>query len=72
MQAVTLPRRFIIGLLTLSDPLPDGSLEEVQAILAQEHPNVRHTHIFDTDACVSDCGEFLDFHVVLQPVKTNG
>jgi hypothetical protein len=72
MQAVTLPRRFIIGLLTLEDPLPEGSLEEVQAILAQEHPSVRHTHIFHSDSRISDCSEFLDFHVVLPPVKTNG
>jgi hypothetical protein len=72
MPVLSLPRRFIIGKLKLNDPLPDGSLDEVHAVLSQDHPNLRHTHIFESDGGISECGAYIDYHVVLQPVKTNG
>ena len=61
-----------MGGVILSDPLPKGSLDQVKAILAQSYPQIRHTSIFEHDAKLSECGEFIDYHIILPPVKTNG
>lgn len=67
-----LKRKFKIGALELPDPIPFGSLDEVQASLAAQFPMLRHTRIFESDATPSPCGEFLVYEFILPPVKTQG
>lgn len=72
MSIKPLPRRFVINDITLDDPVPLGTLDDVLESLTQSHPNLRHTKIFDSDAKISPCGEYIDFNVCFPPVKTDG
>lgn len=65
-------RRFIFGATVLEDPTPGMPLENVHETLSAQFPAMRHTTLFESDARVSDCGKFLDYKIVLPPVKTQG
>jgi hypothetical protein len=67
-----LPRKFIIGASVLDDPIPDGTLVEAKEMLANQYSLLRHTEIYESDANVSNCGAYLEYKVILPPVKTNG
>lgn len=68
----SLPRKFKLGATLLPDPNPEMSLEVVHETLSAQFPMMRHTHIFDSDARLSSCGTFLEYKIVLPPVKTKG
>lgn len=68
----TLPRKFKIGATLLPDPNPSMPLEVVHETLSTQFPMIRHSHIFESDARVSLCGTFLEYTIVLPPVKTQG
>lgn len=67
-----LSRKFKIGALELQDPIPNGSLEEVQELLTVQYPTLRHTKIFESGGVISTCGAFMVYEFIIQPVKTQG
>jgi hypothetical protein len=68
----TLPRFFKIGAATIADPAPQAELEEVQRILSQQFPMIRHTRIYLEDGVLNEsCTEIL-YEFQLIPVKTKG
>jgi len=67
-----LPRKFKIGATILDDPMPLGDLSQVQSVLAQQFPMLRHTHIYEADGVLSDCATFILYAVILPPVKVQG
>jgi len=68
----TLPRKFQIGVATIEDPAPDASLEEVQRILSQQYPMVRHTRIYEEDGQLNTDATEIIYQFELIPVKTKG
>lgn len=68
----TLPRQFIVKGVALADPNPMANLDEVLALLANDHPPLRHTKIFDSDARISSDHKFTQYEVVFPPIKTDG
>lgn len=56
----------------IADPASSMTLKEVHELLAQQFPLIRHTQLFDSDARISECCQYLDYEFVLPPVKTNG
>lgn len=68
----TLPRQFIIKGLVVPDPNPNASLDEVLELLTQDHPSLRHTKIYGSDAKLSDDKQHLCYEIVFPPVKTDG
>lgn len=72
MQIKQLPRKFKIGVTILDDPMPNCELEYVQSTLAQQFPMLRHTHIYESDGVLSDCATFIQYTIVLPPVKVQG
>lgn len=67
-----LVRKFKVGALELSDPLPASSLDDVHEVLVAQYPTLRHTRLFESDGVVSPCNTFILYEFVLQPVKTQG
>ncbi|WP_288987620.1 PRTRC system protein C [uncultured Pseudoalteromonas sp.] len=72
MKFQTLPRKFKLGAMSLEDPMPSGSLDQVVEVFGEQYPMVRFTRIFESDAVVSQCGLFLEYEIKLPPVKVNG
>lgn len=68
----SLPRKFKLGATLLPDPNPSMSLDQVHETLSAQFPMMRHTHIFESDARLSKCGKYLEYPIVLPPVKTKG
>lgn len=67
-----LPRKFIVKGVVLDDPNPSADLDEVLALLANDHPPLRHTKIFDSDARISSDNSYIQYEVIFPPVKTDG
>lgn len=67
-----LPRRFIIKDVIIADPNPLADLDEVLELLSHDHPALRHTKIFDSDARISSDRLFVEYRIVFPPVKTDG
>ena len=65
-----LSRKFKVGATELADPLPGGTLNQVQELIAQQFPPVRHTCIFESDGRLSPCGGFIVYDIKPPPVKT--
>lgn len=72
VKIAKLKRRFIVKNVPIEDPNPHANLHEVLELLAHDHPALRHTQIFDSDARISSDGEYTEYLVVLPPVKTDG
>lgn len=68
----TLPRIFKIGAATIADPAPQADLEEVQRILTQRFPMIRHTRIYIEDGVLDEAGTEVVYEFQLIPVKTKG
>ena len=70
MKMMKMPRVFQVNATQISDPCPDGPLENSVRSLALNYPQFRHTQVFEED------GEVVNDKVVyklqLPPVKTNG
>ncbi len=67
-----LPRKFKIGVTFIADPAPQASLEEVQRILSQQYPMLRHTTIYSEDGRLNDEATEIVYEFQLIPVKTKG
>ncbi|GAA5138621.1 PRTRC system protein C [Thalassotalea piscium] len=72
MKFKNLPRKFKIGATIIEDPSPTSNLDQVHEILAQQYPLLRNTHIFESDGRLSQCGTYIEYEIVLPPVKTQG
>ena len=68
----TLPRKFKIGVALIADPAPDASLDEVQRILIQQYPMLRHTRIYESDGRLNADASAIEYEFQLIPVKTKG
>lgn len=68
----TLPRTFKIGAATITDPAPHADLDEVQRILTQQFPMIRHTRLYLEDGQLNEAGTELLYEFQLIPVKTKG
>ncbi|AZL83410.1 hypothetical protein EIJ81_00660 (plasmid) [Aliivibrio salmonicida] len=74
MSLDQLPRKFKIGALTLSDPSPMLSVEEVKRIHSQQYPQVRMTTMYLEDGEIIEIAgeQVMLFTYVLPPISTNG
>ncbi|GIU40996.1 hypothetical protein TUM3794_20320 [Shewanella colwelliana] len=72
ISAATIVRKFKIGAAVIADPAPTASLEEVQRILTQQFPMIRHTRLYDEDGVLSDDATEILYEFQLIPVKTKG
>ena len=72
LSMTTLPRKFKVGVAIISDPAPEASLDEVQRILTQQYPMLRHTRLYEEDARLNSDATALEYEFQLIPVKTKG
>jgi hypothetical protein len=72
LTATALARVFKIGATVVADPAPSASLPEVQRMLTQRFPMLRHTRIYQNDGVLSDDGKSIVYDFPLVPVKTLG
>lgn len=72
LQVNALPRQFKIGVAVINDPAPTASLDEVQRLLSQQYPMLRHTTIYEEDGIVSQEGTAVVYTFQLVPVKVKG
>lgn len=72
LKAQALLRKFKIGAAVVDDPAPNATLSEVQRMLTQRFPMLRHTRIYNEDAVLSPDGQSLIFEFPLVPAKTLG
>lgn len=72
IEVQRLPRKFTMGATELADPAPSLPLAQVHELFVQQFPIMRQTHIFESDGRLSDCGGFIEYTIVLPPVKTQG
>ncbi|SUJ10505.1 PRTRC system protein C [Shewanella morhuae] len=67
-----LTRQFKIGAALIADPAPLADLDEVQRILTQQYPMVRHTRLYIEDGVVNEAGTEITYEFQLVPVKVKG
>lgn len=72
LNMTALPRTFKIGAATIADPAPQADLDEVQRILTQQFPMIRHTRLYIEDGQLNDAGTEIMYEFQLIPVKTKG
>ncbi|MGI2227769.1 PRTRC system protein C [Shewanella frigidimarina] len=65
-------RKFKIGAAIISDPAPQSDLDEVQRILTQQYPMLRHTRIYIEDGVLNDTATEIIYEFPLIPVKVKG
>lgn len=70
MSVSQLQRNFKIGSAVLQDPAPGQPLAVVQQILSATYPQIRWTHLFETDGVLVN--DTLVYEFLIPPVKTNG
>ncbi len=68
----TLTRKFKIGAAIINDPSPQADLDEVQRILTQQFPMLRHTRIYIEDGVLNDTATEITYDFPLVPVKVKG
>ena len=64
-------RKFQIGTVTVEDPNPLSSLQDVFALLVARFPQVRFSSLLESDGEAVDAETVL-YRIPLPPVKTNG
>lgn len=64
-------RQFVIGSLTIDDPVPTGSLADAYEQLCHRFPQLRSTEIFESDAQVVDATT-VKYVFPQVPAKVNG
>jgi hypothetical protein len=69
-SVAVLRRTFKIGSAVLQGPAPSLPLSMVQQILSGTYPQVRWTHLYETDGKI--VGDTLEYEFLIPPVKTNG
>lgn len=65
-------RKFKIGVAIINDPAPQADLDEVQRILTQQFPMLRHTRIYLEDGVLNETATEIVYDFPLIPVKTKG
>lgn len=70
MKISQLERQFKIGVAVLADPAPGQPLDVVQELLSATYPQVRWTHLYESDAVL--IGDKLQYEILVPPPKVNG
>ncbi|MBD1389433.1 hypothetical protein IC617_08340 [Neiella sp. HB171785] len=68
--AQSLPIKFKLGATLLDDPAPHESLAKKQELLAQQFPQLRFTHIYESDAVIESGTKV--YPILVPPPKVNG
>ncbi|MBB1388314.1 hypothetical protein ACRN9Z_16535 [Shewanella frigidimarina] len=68
----TITRKFKIGAAIINDPAPQADIDEVQRILTQQFPMLRHTRLYIEDGVLNESATEIVYDFPLIPVKTKG